>query len=71
VGVSATVSFSLALILCHELDGDSSPLHHFITIAPCFKKKWAESSFRYFSSLLARTLVLNFRWWFSIPCDET
>jgi hypothetical protein len=39
VGVSAAVSFSLALILCHELDGDSSPLHHFITIAPCFKKK--------------------------------
>jgi hypothetical protein len=38
VGVSAAVSFSLALILCHELDGDSSPLHHFITIAPCFKK---------------------------------
>jgi hypothetical protein len=70
MGVSAAVSFSLSLILCHELAH-----HHRITPSPpqplVFKKEWAKSSFRYFSSLLARTLVLNFRWWFSISGDET
>ncbi|WJX17196.1 hypothetical protein P8452_07136 [Trifolium repens] len=39
--------------------------YHCITSSPpqplVFKKEWAKSSFRHFSSLLARTLVLNFR----------
>ncbi|WJX46558.1 hypothetical protein P8452_51527 [Trifolium repens] len=45
MGVSAAVSFSLSLILCHELAH-----HHRITPSPpqplVFKKEWAKSSFR-------------------------
>jgi hypothetical protein len=65
MGVSAAVSFSLSLILCHELAH-----HHRITPSPpqplVFKKEWAKSSFRYFSACSNpcsqfQVVIFNFR----------